>query len=293
LRGKAPDIFISSQADGLMPELPEVETTCRGLMQRLQGAKILRVEQHCPSLRWPLPPRLPERLTGQTLGAMRRRAKYIIIELSGGEALVLHLGMSGRLVVGTAAQAREKHDHIVLHCSGGRVLRFNDPRRFGMLDLCPSAHVPEHALLKNLGIEPLESGLTAAYLAEKFRGKTTSLKAALLDQRIIAGLGNIYVSEALFHARLSPERLAGSLRRKECAALVPAIQTVLQAAITAGGSSLRDYVQSNGALGFFQNQFAVYDRAGQRCPDCRCNGGVIQRLVQSGRATFFCPHRQK
>lgn len=275
-----------------MPELPEVETTCHGLNANLCGAKILRVEQHRPDLRIPMPRDLAEKLTGRSIRAVRRRAKYILIDLDDGQSLLLHLGMSGRLVIGDPASPTGKHDHIVLHCDGKRTLRFNDPRRFGMLDLCATEELSAHQLLKHLGVEPLEKTLTAAYLAKKFMDKKTPLKAALLDQTIIAGLGNIYVCEALYHARLSPERMAGSLTASEIAALIPAIRQVLKAAITAGGSSLRDYVQASGALGFFQNHFAVYDREGTSCPDCSCGQPAICRITQSGRSTFFCPVRQ-
>ncbi|MEJ0063756.1 MAG: bifunctional DNA-formamidopyrimidine glycosylase/DNA-(apurinic or apyrimidinic site) lyase [Alphaproteobacteria bacterium] len=275
-----------------MPELPEVETVCRGLEAKLAGAKIKDAVLHRADLRFPMPKGLEARLRGRRIAHVRRRAKYIVIELSGGDALLLHLGMSGRLVVGAADKAAEKHDHVVIHCDKG-TLRFNDPRRFGMLDLCALKDLPEHRLLRGLGVEPLEKDLTAKFLAQKFKGKKTPIKAALLDQRIIAGLGNIYVCEALFHAGISPLRLAGSLKPAEIAALVPAIRKVLKAAIKAGGSSLRDYVQSGGELGYFQHNFAVYDREDKQCPGCHCGKPAITRIVQSGRSTFFCPVRQK
>ncbi len=249
---------------------------------------------------------------------VRRRAKYIVIELDDGNALLLHLGMSGRLVVGTPEGKPEKHDHVILHCDGDRTLRFNDPRRFGMLDLLAVAALERHPLLKNLGVEPLDlpnenkhcnecetvscetkqtaeiAGiLTPDYLARKLKNKKTTMKAALLDQRIIAGLGNIYVCEALYHAGIAPERRAGSLKPAAITALIPAIRKVLSAALKAGGSSLRDYVQSDGALGFFQNQFAVYDRENKKCPDCTCGKAAIKRIAQSGRSTFYCPVKQK
>jgi len=276
-----------------MPELPEVETTCRGLANKLLGAKILRAEQNRADLRMPMPKNLPAKLQGRSIIAVRRRAKYILIDLDDKQSLLIHLGMSGRMVVGKPDDPAQKHDHVVLHCAGDRTVRFNDPRRFGMLDLCPTEKLPEHKLLKDLGVEPLEKHLTIAYLTEKFRTRKTPIKAALLDQTIIAGLGNIYVCEALFHARLSPERLASSLTTTEIAALIPAIYKVLKAAIKAGGSSLRDYVQSDGALGYFQTQFAVYDHEGQSCPGCTCGKPAIVRIVQSGRSTFFCPVRQR
>lgn len=275
-----------------MPELPEVETTCRGLSKALLGAKILRAEQNRADLRLPMPRHLPEKLQGCTITDIRRRAKYIIIALDNGQAMLLHLGMSGRLVVGTVDDPAAKHDHVVLHCDGGRTLRFNDPRRFGMLDLCPIDKLEQHKLLRDIGVEPLGKYLTAAYLTEQFAGKKTPIKAALLDQRIIAGLGNIYVSEALFHAGILPTRLAQTLRPNQIKLLVPAIRRVLQAALKAGGSSLRDYVQTDGALGFFQDQFAVYNRAGQSCPGCKCGHPSITRIVQSGRASYYCPVKQ-
>lgn len=276
-----------------MPELPEVETTCRGLSKALLGARIIRAEQNRADLRLPMPRNLPEKMKGRSISGIRRRAKYIIIELDNSQTLLLHLGMSGRLVVGGADDPPDKHDHVVLHCDGNRTLRFNDPRRFGMLDLCAEADLDNHPLLKNLGVEPLGKGLTAAYLSEKFSGRKTPIKAALLDQRIIAGLGNIYVSEALYHAKIKPTRLSGTLQPNELSALVPAIRQVLQAALKAGGSSLRDYVHSDGALGYFQNQFAVYDREGQRCPRCQQRSTLIERITQSGRSSFFCPKCQR
>ena len=301
-----------------MPELPEVETTCRGLEHALAGAQILRVEQRRADLRFPLPKNLAQKLAGRRIVKIWRRAKYIVIELDDGQALLLHLGMSGRLVVGAPETPPEKHDHVIFHCDRDRTLRFNDPRRFGMLDLLPVADLARHRLLQNLGVEPLlvpskslsrfdnatvsretpqpperAGELTPAYLAGKLRGKKTTMKAALLDQSIIAGLGNIYVCEALFHAGISPRRRAGSLKPAAIAALIPAIRKVLHAALKAGGSSLRDYVQSDGALGFFQDQFAVYDRADKKCPGCSCGKPAIKRIAQSGRSTFYCAVKQK
>jgi formamidopyrimidine-DNA glycosylase len=276
-----------------MPELPEVETTCRGLAMKLQGATIQHAEQNRADLRSLMPKNLPTKLKNRQIIAVRRRAKYIIIDLDDQHSLLIHLGMSGRMVVGTPEQPAEKHDHVVLHCDGERTVRFNDPRRFGMLDLCRTEKLEHHKLLIHLGVEPLENKLTTAYLTEKFRDKKTPIKSALLDQTIIAGLGNIYVCEALYHARIAPERLAASLTQPEITTLIPTIQKVLKAALKAGGSSLRDYVQSDGELGYFQTKFAVYDHEGQRCPDCSCGKPAITRIVQSGRSTFFCPVLQK
>jgi formamidopyrimidine-DNA glycosylase len=301
-----------------MPELPEVETTCRGLERALAGARIERVEQRRADLRFPMPKHLELILTGRRIAKIWRRAKYIVIELDDGQAMLLHLGMSGRLVIGVPDTPPEKHDHVIWHCDGNRTLRFNDPRRFGMLDVLPVADLPQHRLLRGLGVEPLQQSmkkadysviatgscetpqpsvgageLTVAYLTEKLRGKKTPMKAALLDQAIIAGLGNIYVCEALFYAGISPLRRAGSLKSAAIAALIPAIRKVLNAALKAGGSSLRDYVQSDGALGFFQNQFAVYDREDKPCPGCTCGKAAIKRIAQSGRSTFYCAVKQK
>ncbi|MBP7253407.1 MAG: bifunctional DNA-formamidopyrimidine glycosylase/DNA-(apurinic or apyrimidinic site) lyase [Alphaproteobacteria bacterium] len=275
-----------------MPELPEVETTCLGLSKALLGARIIRAEQNRPNLRLPMPRNLPKKLIGRSITAIYRRAKYIIIELDNSKAMLLHLGMSGRLVVGASQQTTNKHDHVVIHCDGDRTLRFNDPRRFGMLDLCAHEELDNHPLLRNLGVEPLGKELTTAYLTQQFSGKKTPVKAALLDQHIIAGLGNIYVSEALYYAKIKPTRLAGTLQPDEISSLVPAVRQVLQAALKAGGSSLRDYVHSDGALGFFQDQFAVYDREGQRCPRCKQQKVLIERITQSGRSSFYCPNCQ-
>jgi formamidopyrimidine-DNA glycosylase len=278
-----------------MPELPEVETSCRGLECALRGQKITRVEQRRADLRFPLPKNMPQKLVGRRITAVTRRAKYIVMALDDGNALLLHLGMSGRLVVGKAG-AHDKHDHVVWHFADGQVLRFNDPRRFGMLDHLPLADLSKHKLLRHLGIEPLAGDLTGAKLLALFKGKKTSLKAALLDQRLVVGVGNIYACEAMFYARLSPKRRAGSLKPDEAKRLAAAVKRVLQAAIKAGGSSLRDYVQSDGALGFFQNNFAVYDRESQRCKGCDCaikKTGGVQRFTQQGRSTFWCKVKQR
>lgn len=276
-----------------MPELPEVETTCRGLTKRLLGARIERVELHRPDLRLPLPRGLAGKLQDRRITALRRRAKYIVMELDDGHALLLHLGMSGRLVIGQPQDKTDKHDHVIIHCDQNRTLRFNDPRRFGMLDYAAVEKLSQHKLLKQIGVEPLEDGLTTTYLQKNFAGKKTPMKAALLDQRIIAGLGNIYVCEALFLAGISPFRLAKDVTQVECRKLIPAIRKVLNAAIAAGGSSLRDYVQTDGALGFFQNKFLVYDREGQPCRRCRHQKIIVQRAAQSGRSSFFCSRCQR
>jgi formamidopyrimidine-DNA glycosylase len=276
-----------------MPELPEVETTCRGLLRALKGQRIQRAKAYRADLRGDLPQGLERKLSDRVLRDVHRRAKYIIMELDSGQSVLLHLGMSGRLLITAASTPRARHDHIVLDFADGQSLRFNDPRRFGMLDLCATAQLAQHQWLQKLGVEPLSEELTADYLRQKFLNKTASIKAALLDQRIIAGLGNIYGSEALYHARIRPTRKAGTLKPKEIAALIPAIRQVLQAAIKAGGSSLRDYVQTDGKLGYFQERFAVYDRAARSCPDCSCGRGAIRQITQAGRSSYFCPVRQK
>jgi formamidopyrimidine-DNA glycosylase len=284
-----------------MPELPEVETVRRGLAPLMEGATIARAEVRRPDLRWPLPPRMAERLTGQRVGALRRRSKYILADLSGGEVLLIHLGMSGRVLVappgGKAAMAgdfvhdtgaAEKHDHIVLHMDSGARITFNDPRRFGMWDLFAGTH----PLLEGLGPEPFGNGFSESWLAARLAGRRTPVKAALLDQGNVAGLGNIYVCEVLHRAGIHPARLAGDLTAAEVARLVPLIREVLAEAIEAGGSSLRDYRQADGELGYFQHAFRVYGREGAPCVTPGC-GGRVARIVQSGRSSFHCPDCQR
>jgi len=274
-----------------MPELPEVETVRRGLALKISGHRIVRVELHRPDLRRPFPPALAARLDGALIGALGRRGKYILIELDDDGLLLLHLGMSGRVTAGNAAVAAAPHDHVVLTLDDGTVIRFNDARRFGTLDYVRRGEEHQHPLLAGLGPEPLEPGFDGAYLTAKLAGKLTPIKAALLDQRIVAGLGNIYVCEALYRAGVSPRRLAGSIGRGRADRLAAAIRSVLYEAIAAGGSSLRDYVQADGELGYFQHHWAVYGREGEPCPGCNCTQGV-RRIVQSGRSTFFCAKRQ-
>lgn len=278
-----------------MPELPEVETICRGLAGSLVGQKLVRVTVHCRSLRLPIPPTFEKKLTGRVIASIGRRAKYMLIELDDKTVVIGHLGMSGRMFVRSPAlgQALQRHDHVVLETADKLTVVFHDPRRFGLLVLGQSDALDKHDLLKTLGPEPLADDFTATRLAERLRKKPRSpLKAALLDQTVVAGLGNIYVSEALHRAALSPERLAGTLDGKQTARLVKAIRDVLNDALTAGGSTLRDYVQADGAVGSFQNLFRVYDRDGQRCPRSGCRG-VVTRLVQAGRSTYFCASCQK
>ncbi|HEX6441853.1 MAG TPA: bifunctional DNA-formamidopyrimidine glycosylase/DNA-(apurinic or apyrimidinic site) lyase [Stellaceae bacterium] len=275
-----------------MPELPEVETVRRGLAQRITGRRIVRAELRRPDLRWPFPPMLAERLDGARIGTLARRGKYILIELDETGTLLLHLGMSGRITAGAADTPPEKHDHVVLGLDDGTVIRFNDPRRFGTLDYLERGKEAAHPLLAGLGAEPLDPGFDGAYLERALAGKMSPIKAALLDQRIVAGLGNIYVCEALYRAGLSPRRLAGTVVGLRAARLAAAIRNVLTEAIEAGGSSLRDYVQANGELGYFQHRWAVYGHEGEPCPGCTCAEGV-RRIVQSGRSTFFCAKKQR
>ena len=288
-----------------MPELPEVETVRRGLAPAMEGARLKKVEVRDRRLRWPIARDFERRLTGKTVEGLGRRAKYLTADLSSGDVLLMHLGMSGSFRVGSESRPgvyyheRSKskaHDHVVFHMSNGEVVTFNDPRRFGSMKLVPRSRLADEPLLRNLGPEPLGNAFDAAMLAGACAGKKTSLKAALSDQRVVAGLGNIYVCEALFRARLSPKRLAATLADRNGApnarahALVDAIKAVLNDAIRAGGSSLRDHRRADGSLGDFQHNFRVYDREGAPCPGCK---GRVQRIVQNGRSTFYCPSCQK
>jgi len=277
-----------------MPELPEVETVVRGLRLPLEGQRLAKVEVRVPALRWPLPRRLAERLTGRRVLSVGRRAKYMLLRLEGEEVLLGHLGMSGRILMVPKGEARppEPHDHIVLTTEAGTEIRFNDARRFGMVDLVKEAELERHKLLAGLGPEPLGNEFSGPALAAALAGKATPIKAALLDQRVVAGLGNIYVSEALFEAGLAPRRLARTVQGERAERLVLGIKDVLSRAIAAGGSSLRDYVQTSGELGYFQHQWKVYGREGEPCPGCTC-GKAVRRIVQSGRSTFYCAVRQR
>lgn len=295
-----------------MPELPEVETVRRGLEPAMLGARIVRVEQRRPDLRFPFPDAFCERLTGRDIVALGRRAKYLLLDLDDGQVLVMHLGMSGsfRVEGGEHADAdtpgafhydRSKmatHDHVVFHLSNGRRVTYNDPRRFGFMDLVSRQALPEHPFFAGLGIEPLGNSLDGASLASLMQGRRTPLKAALLDQKLIAGLGNIYVCEALHRASLSPRRAAATLARKNGAPtdranlLAVTIREVLEAALLSGGSSLRDHRQTDGTMGYFQHNFRVYDREGEACPTSGC-AGHVERIVQSGRSTFFCSKCQR
>ncbi len=278
----------------LMPELPEVETVCRGLAIALEGRRLTRVDVNRPDLRFPLPTDLTARLTGRRVERVWRRAKYIQVALDDQTVMLGHLGMSGRIVITPGLPNQiGPHDHIVFHVDDGTVLRFIDPRRFGMIDLATLSTLDQHKWLAALGPEPLDcSAFTAAVLHSASSAKRSPIKAVLLDQGVVAGLGNIYVSEALHHARIMPTRIASTLTRREAAALVKAIVTVLTKAIAAGGSSFSDHVQPSGELGYFQHSWAVYGREGEGCPGCDCETKV-ERIVQSNRSTFYCAKRQR
>jgi formamidopyrimidine-DNA glycosylase len=273
----------------------EVETVCRGLALRLVGRRLVRVIQRRGDLR--SRPGTAKRLEGRTVTCIRRRAKYMIWELDDGQALIGHLGMSGRMLVGECMpEILDAHDHLLFQTEDGACVRFNDARRFGMMDLVATEGLERHKLLRGLGPEPLEAIFDAARLEAALGGKKTTIKAALLDQRVVAGLGNIYVSEALFRAGISPRRQARSVRGERARNLVLAIKAVLSEAVKAGGSSLRDYVRTDGELGYFQHQWRVYDREGGPCRGCDCDiaaSGGVRRVVQAGRSTFYCPRRQR
>ena len=280
-----------------MPELPEVETVVRGLRPWLEGRVLAEVMQRRPDLRWPFPDNFAARLTGRRIERIARRAKYILAHLDDGTVLLAHLGMSGRMVVAEDPEAPlEVHDHVVLVTDAGAQVRFNDPRRFGIMDLVPEADLESHRLLRHLGPEPLGNGFSGPTLAEALAGRRTPIKAALLDQTVVAGLGNIYVCEALFEAGLSPRRQAYTVKGKRAERLAASVRGVLDRAIAAGGSSLRDYRQSDGELGYFQHDWAVYGREGEACARCTCDvasTGGVKRLVQSNRSSFYCPRRQR
>ncbi|TAK46681.1 MAG: bifunctional DNA-formamidopyrimidine glycosylase/DNA-(apurinic or apyrimidinic site) lyase [Xanthobacteraceae bacterium] len=293
-----------------MPELPEVETVRRGLVPAMEGARFAAVEARRPDLRFPFPADFAARLHGATVTALTRRAKYLLAELSTGDVLLMHLGMSGSFRVETAEKTRQPgdfhhargapglHDHVVFRMSSGAIVTYNDPRRFGFMKLVAADALEAEPLLAGLGPEPLGNAFGAPLLARACAGKRTSLKAALLDQRVVAGLGNIYVCEALHRARLAPRRFAATLATRAGAptpgalALAEAIRAVLGDAIAAGGSSLRDHRQTSGELGYFQHAFRVYDREGEPCATPAC-AGTVRRFVQNGRSTFWCPKCQR
>jgi formamidopyrimidine-DNA glycosylase len=291
-----------------MPELPEVETVRMGLLPVMEGHRITYAETRRGDLRVPFPNDFAGRLTGRRVKRLWRRAKYILGDLDDGETLVIHLGMSGRMSVHLAGAAKklgnyvhdmggvtvgqDKHDHVVFDTDAPARIVFNDHRRFGLMLLVETSTLDEHKLFKGLGIEPLSDAFDTAYLTGALKGKKTPIKSALLDQRVIAGLGNIYACEALFRARISPKRRAMRVKPAEAAALVIAIKSVLREAVKAGGSSLRDHKRTDGELGMFQHNFAVYGREGKPCPGPGCKG-TIKRIVQAGRSTFYCPSCQR
>jgi formamidopyrimidine-DNA glycosylase len=266
----------------------------------MEGQLIASAEVRRPDLRWPLPERMAERLAGARVTALRRRSKYILADLSTGETLIIHLGMSGRILISGAPRgnfhhnhpASEKHDHVVFDMANGARITFNDARRFGAMDLTPTGDVENHRMLRHLGPEPLGNSFNGTEFASRLKGRMTPIKSALLDQTIVAGLGNIYVCEALHRAGISPRRKAGRLSGKSIERLVPIIRDVLTEAIEAGGSSLRDYRQTDGELGYFQHTFRVYDQEGNSCQTRDCTG-KIARIVQSGRSSFYCPRCQR
>jgi formamidopyrimidine-DNA glycosylase len=272
-----------------VPELPEVETTVRGLERVLNGQQLIRVEPRRADLRRAIPADLRQRLTGATVTGLGRRAKYGLIQTDREDTLIFHLGMSGRWRINPSEI--EKHDHLILQTADGCVVSLNDPRRFGSLDLVPTASVSDWAPFKALGPEPLGGTITARWLKEQFGGRTAAIKLLLLDQRIVAGLGNIYVCEALFRARIDPRKPGGKVGSAKLDALADSIPAVLEDAIRAGGSSLRDFAAPDGELGYFSTQFDVYGREGQPCRD-GC-AGRVRRIVQGGRSTFFCPSCQR
>lgn len=274
-----------------MPELPEVETVRRGLEKALLGKRIDGIKTGTQRLRRPFPAQLQNAVSARVEG-LQRRAKYLLLKLDINQTIVIHLGMSGRLVIHPAQEkyTPAKHDHFVLTLQDGAKIVFNDARRFGLIDMVGDDVLAEHKLFSHLGPEPLEKEFTAAYLAEYLKGKKISIKLAIMDQKCVVGVGNIYASEALYRAGISPKRAAKSIKKAEIEKLVPAIKRVLEDAIKAGGSSLRDYVQADGELGYFQHNFNVYDRAGEKCRKC---GAAIKKITQGGRSTFYCPTHQK
>jgi len=289
-----------------MPELPEVETVMRGLEPVMVGQKIRYADIRRPDLRWPFPQNMSQRLTGVTIMRLHRRSKYILCDLNSGETLLIHLGMSGRMTISYTGNESEdllgnyqykpstpaKHDHVILDMQAGARISFNDARRFGAMDLIETRNLFDHKLIKSLGPEPLGNEFNSPYLHLKLKSKTAPIKSALLDQRIVSGLGNIYVCESLWRAGINPMRLSGEISRKKIDILVPIIRDVLHEAISVGGSSLKDHRQTNGDLGYFQHLFAVYGREGKKCNSANCSE-LVKRIVQSGRSSFYCAKCQK
>ncbi len=280
-----------------MPELPEVETVMRGLEPFLTGAIITKAQKNRPNLRIPFPATIEHDLKGRTITHLRRRAKYILIHLKGGDILVIHLGMSGSVSIIEKGQRynSQTHDHFVLHLKSGVRVVYNDPRRFGMIFMMAEQDYASHKYFVHLGPEPLGNDFSAPILCARLKGKQASIKQALLDQRVVVGVGNIYACEALYRAGISPMKKAGSIKGEKAELLVQAIRDVLKRAIKAGGSTLKDYKHADGSLGYFQHQFTVYGREKEACQRCDCDinkTGGIKRVVQSGRSTFYCPRKQ-
>lgn len=279
-----------------LPELPEVETVCKGLSKALPGHTIAHIQKNRADLRIPFPAGL-KRLKGHKITAIERRAKYILIHLKSGQTMIIHLGMSGKLVIHPRQKrySPEKHDHMVIKLDNGTVIVFNDPRRFGLVDIAETKNLAQHRFFSHLGPEPFDKQFNAAYLAAKLKGKKIAVKLAIMDQKLVVGVGNIYAAEALFDARIDPRLPAKDLKPAAAAKLVRSIRKILKTAIKAGGSSLRDYVRTDGELGYFQHHWAVYDKKGQKCKGCTCNiqkTGGVQRITQGGRSTFYCPVKQ-
>lgn len=276
-----------------MPELPEVETVRRGLLPVMEGQEIIRADIRREGLRWPFPERMAARLTGVRVLGLHRRSKYILADLSTNETLIIHLGMSGRMLISAKDHPEiAKHDHVIFELENGARITFNDARRFGMMDLCATNKVAEHRMIAGLGPEPLGNDFSEPVLVAALKGRNMPIKSALLDQKIVAGLGNIYVCEVLFRAKVNPLQKAGKISAKRVGELVPHIRQVLSEAINSGGSSLKDYRRADGELGYFQHAFRVYGREGQPCVQTGCDGHVA-RIVQSGRSTFYCPQCQR
>lgn len=276
-----------------MPELPEVETVCRGLAKQMWSRKISGIRLNRKGLRTPFPKALTQ-IVNLSVTGITRRAKYILIHLDDARTLIVHLGMSGRMTISKNYIA-EKHDHMILTLENGATVALNDARRFGVVDLCCTNALEQHKLFVHLGVEPLEKGFTSAYLSARLKGKKAPIKTVIMDQRLVVGVGNIYAAEALFMAGIHPERAATTLTLPEIKKLIASIRKVLNAAIKAGGSTLKDYAQADGELGYFQHSFAVYGRAGQGCKGCVCplkKTGGVQKITQGGRSTFYCPHQQ-
>ena len=275
-----------------MPELPEVETVCRGLAPLFEGSRFARVILRRRDLRIPFPKGLAQRLQGRRIERVFRRAKYMVMTLDSGDAVIAHLGMSGSMTVVKGNRPLDRHDHVIFVLENGTEVRFNDPRRFGLLTITRAEALDRHKLFAHLGPDPLDRVFTPEFLSAALKGRKTSIKAALLDQRLVVGVGNIYACESLYRAGISPKRKAGTVAGPRAERLVPAIRAVLEQAIAAGGSSLRDHVQPSGELGYFQDSWSVYGREGEACSCAGCKG-TIKRIVQAGRSTFYCPVCQR